>query len=107
MNVLGVGLAFSALSACGPLGRPMPALGPPWLTDANGRVVVYRGVNVAAEAAHTADYGTTLTFDDYEHLAGLGVTLVRFLVFWQALEPAPGMIDASAINLAETRIRAF
>jgi len=66
---------------------------PPPLTDDQGRAVYYVGVNVAESSKQAADFLPPLTDDDYARLAGWGVTLVRLLIFWEAIEPARGVWD--------------
>src|SRR5512139_2032394 len=91
------GLAALALvvaaAGCGGDGGVQLDGGVPYLRDEAGRVVVYRGVNFTGEAKAPPDFTVALADEDLDRMAGWGVTLVRFLVFWEAIEPTAGAYD--------------
>jgi endoglycosylceramidase len=91
--LLGLGLL---LAACD---KPAPPL-----TDAQGRTLLLHGVNLS-ESAKRADGRTSWhTFEDYARLRDWGLHAVRLLVFWDALEPEPGVIDEAYIDRVEERV---
>ncbi len=79
-------------------------------TDHLGRAVHHRGMNVASTAKTSADH--LPGFDDaaYDLLPAYGITLVRYLVFWEAIEPTEGLyddayLDAVALDIQRLRDR--
>ncbi len=79
---------------------------PVFLRDAEGGVVMLRGTNVEGDAKWAADFlpTTYTTTADFERLSDvLGMNAVRFLIFWEAVEPEPEMFDDA--YLAEVRRR--
>ncbi len=82
---------------------------PGW-TDDQGRIVLHRGMNVASTSKSTADH--LPGFDDaaYDLLPAHGITLARYLVFWEAIEPVQGQyddayLDAVALDIQRLRDR--
>lgn len=61
--------------------------------DARGRAVFWLGVNAVGDAKDPPDFLPGLADADYDLLATWGVTLARVLLFWEAIEPAPGEYD--------------
>ncbi len=85
------------LAACGD--EPRPACPEPsadgrhhW-RDASGRVLILRGANVAGSAKWSEDNLPEVGPEDFERMAGWGLTAVRLLVFWEAIEPERGAYD--------------
>jgi len=76
---------------------------PPFLMDERGRSVHYLGVNVAESSKQAPDLLPPLTDDDYALLRSWGVTLVRFLIFWEGVEPERGVYDDA--YLASVRVQ--
>lgn len=74
-------------------------------TDDQGRVVVHRGMNVASTAKSTADH--LPGFDDaaYDLLPAHGITLARYLVFWEAIEPVEGQYDDAYLDAVAADIQ--
>jgi endoglycosylceramidase len=126
-------IALVLVTACdagipAPRPRPFPdPFGPPALRaephpeaggriiDALGREVTLRGVNVNAHVeywqADPARFTTfPLTSKDADRIAGIGWNVVRLLLSWSRVEPAPGVYDeayldeiAEAIRMLERR----
>jgi endoglycosylceramidase len=77
---------------------------PRFVVDACGRVLILRGVNV-----ESASKGTAMTDPHLPHttrgqqaaLADWGWNVVRFLVFWGAIEPEPGHYDEAYLDQVE------
>ncbi len=101
-------LAF-ALAGCGsstpvgPGGQTFPAFAEPlshkgqWLVDAQGRVVIFHGTNVAMKLRPYTPQAQGFTQQDAAMLAREGFSVVRVWVFWNAIEPAPGQWDDSSL----------
>ncbi len=72
----------------------------PWVTDAQGRDLFLRGVDVTgAEDTPTADnlpYGPA----DFVAMRAAGATVVRLPIAWAMIEPSPGRFDQAAIDRA-------
>lgn len=68
----------------------------PFLDD-QGRIVVYHGVNVCNASKHAPGRMPWHTREDFARLPEWGFNLVRFLVFWEAVEPEPGQYDEAYI----------
>jgi endoglycosylceramidase len=75
-----------------------------YLTDEAGRVVVYRGVNFSGTAKFPP-YSGVLEEADLDRLGDWGVTLVRFLVIWAAIEPEEGVLSTAYLDQAEAQVR--
>ena len=99
-------LLGAILTGCGGGGAQTDA-GIPYLHDEAGRVVVYHGVNYTGEAKAPPDFTVALGDEDLARMAEWGVTLVRFLVFWEAIEPTQGAYDEAYLDRMEAQIRRF
>lgn len=75
-----------------------------FLIDADQRIVVYRGVNIANHSKSTPDRVPLTTQADFKRLQGMGFNLVRYLVFWEAIEPEPGKIDHEYLRKTLERV---
>lgn len=81
----------------------LPALALPlshrgrWITDAQGRVVVFHGTNVAAKLRPYTPQSQGFTREHAAMLAREGFDTVRVWVFWNAIEPSPGVWDDSSL----------
>ena len=78
----------ASTDAGGDTGMQVPAV-----VDAQGRAVYWLGVNAVGDAKDPPDFLPGLADEDYDLLGDWGVTLARVLVFWEAVEPAPGEYD--------------
>ncbi|UCH72022.1 MAG: cellulase family glycosylhydrolase [Thermoplasmatales archaeon] len=76
-----------------------------WIYDENGRAVLLHGVSVSNIAKRTPDHMSWHTFDDYEHLIkDWGFNTIRFLIFWSAIEPEPGVYNETYLDEVEKRL---
>jgi len=66
-----------------------------FITDSQGRVVTFHGVNLVAKLASQgyAPDATGFGADDARFLAANGFNVVRLGIIWKALEPQPGVFD--------------
>ena len=68
-----------------------------WLTDADGRVVIFHGLNVAYKNPPYTPQAQGFTQEDAAMLAREGFSTVRLWIWWQAFEPMPGVWDDSSL----------
>jgi endoglycosylceramidase len=89
-----------ALAGCGD-NLPQPADG--FVHDAEGRALILRGVNLAG-AHKNAPYTDVFGPADYTRLHDdWGLTAVRFLITWSAVEPMPGQFDDAYLDWVAER----
>lgn len=84
---------------------PPPALPP--LLDQDGRIVLYHGVNVSNYSKYAPDFHPWQTREDFALLADWGFNLVRYLVFWEAIEPERGHYNEAYLDEVMERIGWF
>lgn len=68
-----------------------------WLTDADGRVVIFHGLNVAYKSDPYTPQAQGFTREDAAMLAREGFSSVRLWIWWSAIEPSPGVWDDSSL----------
>ena len=94
-------LATSLAAGCRPLDRR-------FVTDEAGRALILHGANVSASAKSHPLRMPWVERDDVARLArDWGFNFARFLIFWDALEPAPGMIDAAYLDRVQEKLDFF
>ncbi|MBW7863470.1 MAG: glycoside hydrolase family 5 protein [Candidatus Hydrogenedens sp.] len=76
----------------------------PPLRDAEGRVVLYHGVNVSNYSKYAPDFLPWHSKEDFARLRDWGFNLVRYLVFWEAIEPERGRYDEAYLAATLERI---
>ena len=104
--------ASMALAGCGGDEAATPATTPqaeapyvPWITDAEGRAMIFHGINVDNRAKVGPEHLPALTQADAARIAkGWGFDFVRLLVLWDAIEPQPGQIDEAYLDRVATRV---
>lgn len=101
-----VALCLTTLLACGP-GEP-ERQSYPWITDDAGRVLILHGANIDGSAKGTADHMPAQDQATIERMVtDWGWNHARFLIFWDGLEPEPGVIDEAYLDLIEGRMDGF
>ncbi len=72
---------------------PPASLSMAFITDAQGRAVIFHGMNVMSASRQAADRLPPIGAADAARIAGWGMNFVRYLVFWDAIEPTAGSYD--------------
>jgi endoglycosylceramidase len=79
---------------------PQLNLEPDGFHDSQGRVICFRGVNIAANAK----LPPFVPFEDscwWDLLTSWGYNIVRLTIFWEAIEPEPGLYDHAYLEKIE------
>jgi endoglycosylceramidase len=76
-----------------------------YILDKKSRISVYRGVNVSNTAKTTTDSLPWQTKEDFAKLKTWGFNLVRYMVFWNAIEPIEGSYDTKYIQSTIERLK--
>lgn len=97
-----VGSLLSALTAGAP--GCLPQMTPEYILDADGRIVIYHGVNVSNYSKHSEGRLPWHTREDFARLNEWGFNLVRYQVFWEAIEPRRGEYDQAYLDATIERI---
>ena len=111
--LIGLLLTLASVSACsdssGPGGATEPVEdGTYFMRDDDGRVVILRGMNIMSQAKGDPERLPNLTEEDVERYADLwGFNAVRYLIFWDAIEPSPGEYDQAYLDKTEERLDWF
>ncbi len=66
---------------------------PPYIYDKEGRIVVYHGITVSYSARHSENFLPWHTMEDFAKLKEWGFNLVRYFIFWEAIEPSSGIYN--------------
>lgn len=111
--VVVLGLLGPAGAASGATAPPSPAEGAPigpvghdgrWLTDATGRVLLPRGVNLVRKTAPLDPAAAGFGDDDAQLLADAGFDVVRLGIEAYALMPTPGDVDEAYLDDIEATV---
>ncbi len=79
----------------------------PFLRDGGGGRLILRGVNVDGAAKGRPDLLAEVSEADFVRLRDeIGASAVRFLVFWEAVEPEPGAYDEGYLGGVRERVDA-
>jgi len=73
--------------------------------DTQGRITTYRGVNVSNYSKNSPDFLPWHTKEDYQRLNKWGINLVRFQVFWEAIEPKVGIYNTDYLSKVVEHIK--
>jgi endoglycosylceramidase len=76
-----------------------------YITDKTNRIVIYHGVNVSNFSKSAPDFLPWQTKEDFARLKTWGFNLVRYLVFWEAIEPVKGTYDEVYIKQTRDRLK--
>lgn len=63
-----------------------------WFKDAQGRVVIMRGINMQ-NSVKRAPHDYNITEEDFDIIYRWGFNVIRLLLIWEAIEPEPGVFD--------------
>jgi endoglycosylceramidase len=98
---------FSALALFGALGCGDPVPGP-FITDAQGRALILHGANVSGSAKNHPERLPWVNQAAVSRMADdFGFNFARYLIFWDAVEPQPGVIDQAYLDKVATRLDWF
>lgn len=87
----------------------VPSVEDAWLRDEQGGVVILRGTNVSGDSKDPPDFlpNDFASSADFARLRDeLGMNAVRFLIFWEAVEPERGAYDEAYLAEVRRRIEA-
>ncbi|HEY1830008.1 MAG TPA: cellulase family glycosylhydrolase [Acidimicrobiales bacterium] len=71
-----------------------------WITDAQGRDLFLRGVDVTGAEDAPTSAALPYSAADFRTMRADGVTVVRLPIAWANIEPEPGVFDQAAIDRA-------
>jgi endoglycosylceramidase len=102
-----VALLITALFGCAD-DEEAPELGPRFVRDDQGRALIFHGINVSSSAKSTPDRHPVFTEADADRVAlDWGFDFVRYLIFWDAVEPTKGRYDQAYLDGVEERLDWF
>ncbi|BBX24789.1 hypothetical protein MTER_42000 [Mycolicibacter terrae] len=78
-----------------------------WIVDDQGRVVILQGVNQVYKSAPFSPGGNGFGDDDAAFLAANGFTAVRLGLYWDQIEPQPGVYDWTYLESVKDTIEAL
>jgi len=91
-----------------PTAIPIASLHQRFITDEQGRALILHGINVTGSAKDDPRRQPWITQADAERLqSDFGFNVVRYLIFWDALEPSPGQYDDSYLDAVAERVDWF
>jgi endoglycosylceramidase len=74
-----------------------------WMTDQQGRVIIFRGVNLVNKKSPYTYLNSGITEEDARIIRAAGMNVVRLGIFWDAIEPIPGQYnDAYLKDISST-----
>jgi Endoglucanase len=76
-----------------------------YILDNTGRICIYHGANVSNYSKSSPDFLPWQTKEDFARLKTWGFNLVRYLVFWQAIEPTKGTYNQKHIQQTMERVQ--
>ena len=72
--------------------------------DQEGRVLIHRGINVSNASKWAPDFLPPVETADYQRMVDWGFTSIRFLVFWEAIEPMPGQYNQDYLDGVRAKV---
>ncbi len=87
-----------------PVEPPRAAPHAAFVTDREGRALLLRGMNVSGSAKDDPQRMPWVSREDLRRLKNWGFNAVRFLIFWEAIEPRPGLYDESYLRRVRERV---
>jgi len=96
--VFAAALLLLSLASCSPVPERC------YFHDSDGRIVVYHGVNVSSYSKYAPDFLPWQTREDFARLRDWGFNAVRYLVFWDAIEPTEGAYNETYLDATLERI---
>lgn len=79
-----------------------------FIRDEDGRVLILRGMNIMSSSKGHPERLPTLAEGDVERYARQwGFNVVRYLIFWDAVEPSPGAYGTAYFDATEERLDWF
>jgi endoglycosylceramidase len=100
--LLPLALLLAAALGCG---EPLPA---PFITDAQGRALILHGANVSGSAKNHPERLPWVDEAAVHRMADdFGFNFARYLIFWDAVEPQPGVIDQAYLDKVALRLDWF
>src|SRR5262245_45042684 len=80
----------------------------PFITDAQGRALILHGANVSGSAKNHPQRHPWVDQAAVQRLADdFGFNFARYLIFWDAVEPQPGVIDHAYLDQVAARLDWF
>ena len=79
-----------------------------YIKDNYDRIVIYHGANLSNYAKHVNKGRAGITWQDsvdFMKMKSEGYNVVRYLVFWEALEPTEGYIDTSYLRASIAKVK--
>ena len=76
-----------------------------YFQDSHGRICIFRGANVCNASKTTEDMLPWHTEKEYKLFKEYGFNVIRFLVFWEAIEPEKGKYNEDYILKVRNHIR--
>jgi endoglycosylceramidase len=82
----------------------------PFIRDGQGRIVIYHGVCVSNYSKHSGNGRAGLPWHvqkDFDRLKEWGFNLVRYMMFWEAIEPSQGSYNEEYLQASIKKLRSI
>lgn len=74
-----------------------------YFRDGQDRQRLFNGLNMVCKSAGSG-YFYPLGLDDYRQISHSGINILRFGVFWAAVEPEPGVFDDAYLQRVKEQL---